>query len=360
MRPTRLATSWTGRPTPDQPNRVRPHSSAYGHPSSGRTRHHLGRAGLTGRCQPATPPEPLQGHRTRVDSHPQHLGEVPAPCQWRLRSGMARGNRRRRWLRLRRVVLCVAAAALVAAALDLPAEHRDYVALRLLLDAVPHAPFHLPATAASRPVARTIQLGQGTAASLWLPTRGSRLPGVVIVTGAAPLGRHDPQAVQVARALTGAGRAVLVPDLALRTSTLSAADLERIGSAFDALATLPRVDPQRVGLLGISWGGALAVVAASTPPLAAKVAFVAPSGPSTTWPTWPGRWSPAPPSTRAAPSLGTRCPRPPRWCAQACCRCCGPHRPAPCRPRSPTPTPLSRSRRGCPSSAGRGRAADQP
>ncbi len=172
----------------------------------------------------------------------------------------------------------MAAAALVAAALDLPAEHRDYVALRLLLDAVPHAPFHPPAPAASRPVARTIQLGQGTAASLWLPTRGSRLPGVVIVVGTAPLGRHDPQAVQVARALTGAGRAVLVPDLALRTSTLSAADLDRITSAFDALATLPRVDPQRVGLLGISWGGALAVVAASTPPLAAKVAFVATFG----------------------------------------------------------------------------------
>jgi dienelactone hydrolase len=176
----------------------------------------------------------------------------------------------------------VAAAALVAAALDLPAEHRDYVALRLLLDAVPHAPFHPPAPAAGRPVARTIQLGQATssatAASLWLPTHGSQLPGVVIVVGAAPLGRQDPQAMQVARAFARTGRAVLVPDLALRTSTLSAADLERIGSAFDALATLPRVDPQRVGLLGISWGGALAVAAAATPPLAAKVAFVATFG----------------------------------------------------------------------------------
>src|SRR5262245_32376151 len=192
---------------------------------------------------------------------------------------MAHENRQR-WLRLRRVALSVAAALLLAAALDLPAEHRDDVALRLLLDAVPHAPFHLPATAAGRPVTRTIQLGQATTttASLWLPTHGSRLPGVVIIVGAAPLGRQDPQAVQVARAFTRAGRAVLVPDLALRTSTLSAADLERITSAFDALAALPRVDPQRVGLLGISWGGAVAVVAASTPPLAAKVAFVATFG----------------------------------------------------------------------------------
>ena len=196
---------------------------------------------------------------------------------------MANGDRSRRWrwLRLRRVALCLAAAALAAAALDLPAEHRDYVAARLLLDAVPNPPFHLPAAAAGRPAARTIRLGQATTsttASLWLPTHSRRLPGVVIVVGAAPLGRHDPQAVQLARALARAGRAVLVPDLTLRTSTLDAADLERITAAFQTLAAQPRVDPRRVGLLGISWGGALAVVAASTPPLAARVAFVATFG----------------------------------------------------------------------------------
>jgi dienelactone hydrolase len=196
---------------------------------------------------------------------------------------MARGDRRRRWRWLRRVALCLAAAALVAAMVNLPAEHRDYVAARLLLDAVPSPPFHLPATAAGSPVARTVQLGQGaaataTTASLWLPTRGSRLPGIVIAVGAAPLGRHDPHLVQLARAFVRAGRAVLVPDLALRTSTLDAADLQRITEAFQALAVLPRVDPQRVGLLGISWGGALAVVAAARPPLAAKVAFVATFG----------------------------------------------------------------------------------
>jgi dienelactone hydrolase len=132
-------------------------------------------------------------------------------------------------------------------------------------------------------VARTIQLGQGTAAatttaSLWLPSHGSRLPGVVIAVGAAPLGRHDPHVVRLARAFVGAGRAVLVPDLTLRTSTLDAADLQRVTAAFQALAALPRVDPRRVGLLGISWGGALAVVAAARPPLAAQVAFVATFG----------------------------------------------------------------------------------
>ena len=82
----------------------------------------------------------------------------------------------------------------------------------------------------------------------------------------------------MARALVRAGRAVLVPDLALRASALSSADLQRIAAAFDALAALPRVDPGRIGLLGVSWGGALAVVAASTAPLAAKVAFVATFG----------------------------------------------------------------------------------
>jgi len=195
----------------------------------------------------------------------------------------APGDGWRRWLRLRPVVFGLAVAALAAAVIDLPAEHRDYVAARLLLDAVPHPPFHLPAPAANHPLVRTIDLGHGhaaiaTTASLDLPARGNRLPGIVIVVGAAPLGRHDPQVVQLARALVRAGRAVLVPDLALRASALSSADLQRIAAAFDALAALPRVDPGRIGLLGVSWGGALAVVAASTAPLAAKVAFVATFG----------------------------------------------------------------------------------
>ena len=112
----------------------------------------------------------------------------------------APGDGWRRWLRLRPVVLGLAAVALAAAVIDLPAEHRDYVAARLLLDAVPHPPFHLPAPAANRPLVRTIDLGHGhaaiaTTASLDLPARGNRLPGIVIVVGAAPLGRHDPQVV---------------------------------------------------------------------------------------------------------------------------------------------------------------------
>ncbi len=173
------------------------------------------------------------------------------------------------------------AAALAAAAICLPAEHRDYVAARLLLNALPHPPFRLPAPAANHPVVRTVALGRGataTLASLYLPARGGRLPGIVIVVGASPLGRQDPQTVRVATAWVGAGRAVLVPDLALRSSSLRAVDLERIAAAVDVLAAVPRVDPSRIGLFGVSWGGALAVVAASRPPLAAKVAFVATFG----------------------------------------------------------------------------------
>jgi hypothetical protein len=88
----------------------------------------------------------------------------------RRRSGMAAGDRgdsrqhrrgwqwRRRRLRLRWVGVCLAAAALLAAIANLPSEHRDYVAARLLLDAVPNPPFHFPAPAAKSPAARTIQL----------------------------------------------------------------------------------------------------------------------------------------------------------------------------------------------------------
>jgi dienelactone hydrolase len=188
-------------------------------------------------------------------------------------------------------VLCLAAAALLAATVNLPAEHRDYLAARLLLDAVSHPPFHLPTLAANHPATRTIQLQlsqatttatttTATVGSLWLPSpaRSRRLPGIVLVVGAAPLGRADPQAIQLARALVRAGRAVLVPNLTLRTSTLDTADLQRITAAVQTLAALPQVNPRQVGLLGISWGGSLAVVAASAPPLATRVAFVATFG----------------------------------------------------------------------------------
>jgi hypothetical protein len=276
---------------------------------------------------------------------------------------MTRGDRRPRWrwrqIRLRWVALCLAAATLLVAVVDLPAEHRDYVAARLLLDAIPNPPFRLPAWAANHPATRTVQLGQPTtatttttttAASLWLPSpaHGRRLPGIVLVVGATPLGRNDPQAVQLARALAKAGRAVLIPDLTLRTSTLDTADLRRVAAAVQLLAALPQVDPGRVGLLGISWGGALAVVAASAPPLATSVAYVATFGAYHDLADLAGAAITGATVYRGRTIAWHTVPEAAALVRSALLSLLPPARPAPCRPRSPTPTPTP-----CPTSTAR-------
>jgi pimeloyl-ACP methyl ester carboxylesterase len=85
-------------------------------------------------------------------------------------------------------------------------------------------------------------------------------PAVVLVPGAAPRGRDDPRAVRLARAIARAGRMVFVPALDLYDKRFTEADLERIVTATVALGNSTRRD---VVLLGISYGGSLALIAAT-------------------------------------------------------------------------------------------------
>jgi pimeloyl-ACP methyl ester carboxylesterase len=49
---------------------------------------------------------------------------------------------------------------------------------------------------------------------------------------------------------------------------------EKIAAAFDLLAERPEVDPERVGIVGFSVGGSLALVAAADPAIADRVAWL--------------------------------------------------------------------------------------
>ncbi|MDQ4005820.1 MAG: hypothetical protein M3135_05915 [Actinomycetota bacterium] len=115
----------------------------------------------------------------------------------------------------------------------------------------------------------------GVTGHLYVPE--SEAPPVVLVPGAAPGGKDDPRVVRVARSIARAGRTVFVPDLILSERRLDERDLDSIVEATVALAGRPDADG-RVALLGVSYGGSFALVAAADPRLEGRVAIVATFG----------------------------------------------------------------------------------
>lgn len=102
-------------------------------------------------------------------------------------------------------------------------------------------------------------------------------PPILLVPGAAPLGKDDLRAVRLARSLARADRAVFVPDLTLYERRLEAEDIDRLVRSALALESHPATDG-RVLLLGISYGGSFALVAAADERLQGRLAQVATFG----------------------------------------------------------------------------------
>ncbi len=84
-------------------------------------------------------------------------------------------------------------------------------------------------------------------------------PVVVLVPGATPHGRADPRTVEVAHALARRGRTVVIPELDVYREQLVREDVDRLVDIVRALTE----DGSRVALVGISFGGSLALLAAS-------------------------------------------------------------------------------------------------
>ncbi|MFW5947544.1 MAG: alpha/beta fold hydrolase, partial [Gemmatimonadota bacterium] len=117
------------------------------------------------------------------------------------------------------------------------------------------------------------------AASLYRPGRaaGARpLPGWVALHGLTHTGRDHRSLDGLARALAASGTAVLVPDIPEWRELHVAPDAAAatIRAAVPALADRAGVDGDRVGVMGFSFGGAQALVAATEPDLASRMAAV--------------------------------------------------------------------------------------
>jgi hypothetical protein len=121
-------------------------------------------------------------------------------------------------------------------------------------------------------VTRTETAVGGVRGDVYWP--GTEAPAILLVHGAAPLGKDDPRFVRLAFALARAGRVVFAPALELAERRFDPHDLQRIVDAAAGLADDPRVEG-RPEVLGISYGGSFSLVAAADPRIRDRISQVA-------------------------------------------------------------------------------------
>jgi dienelactone hydrolase len=120
--------------------------------------------------------------------------------------------------------------------------------------------------------------GSSDLAELWLPAWASAdqpAGAMLLVFGVNNLGRNHPAIVRVADALARSGVAVMVPDSrTLLEGRLETGEIGGVVDAFRVLAARPEVDRDRIGVVGFSVGGSLALLAARDPAIASDARWV--------------------------------------------------------------------------------------
>ncbi len=150
-------------------------------------------------------------------------------------------------------------------------------ALLLLPALFPSAPLDPLALVTSAPVRdhEVYDYAAGTVdTEYFAPSGGGRHGAVILLLGAGDLPRSD-LAVRFAEALARLGVVTSVPEpTGMLSEHLTFDEIDAIRVSVNALDTRPDVDPQRVGLLGLSASGGLSIVAAAQPDLRDRVRFV--------------------------------------------------------------------------------------
>lgn len=109
-------------------------------------------------------------------------------------------------------------------------------------------------------------------ARLYIPKRIANAPGMLIVHGVHHLGIDEPRLVAFARAISASGIRVLTPELvSLADYQVESGSIALIGYS---ARTFSESLQQKVGVLGISFGGGLSLLAASDPRFERYIHFV--------------------------------------------------------------------------------------
>jgi hypothetical protein len=110
---------------------------------------------------------------------------------------------------------------------------------------------------------------------LYRPSAGGPHPGIIVCLGVVPFGVDHPQVPRLGKALARAGFvALLYWSPAMRDFRLDPEDVENIALAYHWFIEQPYVDPARSGLLGTCVGGSFALMAAASPLIRDRVAFI--------------------------------------------------------------------------------------
>ena len=109
-------------------------------------------------------------------------------------------------------------------------------------------------------------------ARLYIPQGVADPPAMVIVHGVHHLGIDEPRLMALARALAASGIRVLTPELAaLGDYKIDSASIDLIG---ESARNLSAATGKKVGVLGVSFGGGLSLIAAARPQYAPYISFV--------------------------------------------------------------------------------------
>lgn len=116
----------------------------------------------------------------------------------------------------------------------------------------------------------------GVPTTVYDPGGGSRWPALVFLNGVTARGRHHPDVERLAGALARFGFLVLVPDPpGLAEGEITERTLDGAIDVVRAAADRPDAEGGRVGIVGVSVGASLGLLAAEQPGLAERIALVA-------------------------------------------------------------------------------------
>ncbi len=110
-------------------------------------------------------------------------------------------------------------------------------------------------------------------ARVYAPSDLPDAPGIVLVHGVHHTGVEEPRLVRFARTIAATGVVVMTPEIAeLRDYHVDIKSIDTIGAAVHVLRG--EVHRKTVGVMGLSFGGGLSLLAASDPRFADDVGFV--------------------------------------------------------------------------------------